>query len=100
MKESGSHGQQTGKAMVGKAIAEFNKYRSPEATARLVSLKGNLLEVEFAGHFCRTCGFYDYFEDFVIALNDSGVNAGIAEIKETGNGAVVAFKIAGGRETI
>jgi len=85
---------------IEKAVAEFNKYRSPEETARLLSAGKRSFSVDFAGHFCRTCGFYDYFEDFVINLNDSDVNAGIAEIEETSNGAVVAFKIAGGRETI
>lgn len=80
------------KNKIEKTVAEFNKYRSPEATARLVSLKGNLLEVEFAGHFCRTCGFYDYFDDFKIILEEAGLKSEIDGIEEKEGGALVKFK--------
>ncbi len=49
------------KTKVLKAIEEFNQYRSPEAKAELVSLKKDLIEVNFSGYFCYTCGFYYYF---------------------------------------
>lgn len=77
---------------VARGIAEFNRYRSPEATAKLISNKDSLIEVEFTGHFCRTCGFHDYFDDFVIALEEAGLKAKIESVKEFDEGARVTFR--------
>jgi hypothetical protein len=43
-------------------------YRSPEATARLISTGGKGVRIEFKGTFCDTCGFYDYFDDYEFYL--------------------------------
>lgn len=51
---------------IKKIIEAYNKYRKPEASAKLAKLKGNMLEIEFSGSFCRTCGVKDYFDDFVV----------------------------------
>lgn len=56
------------KDAVLKAIIEYNKYRSPEAIAKLIKISKNELILEFKGSFCRTCGVYDYFEDFIYEL--------------------------------
>lgn len=53
---------------VSKAIKTYNKYRSPEATAKLVEIKGGELVIDFEGSFCRTCGVSEYFEDFIYEL--------------------------------
>jgi len=53
------------KGSVLKAVETYNRYRSPEATAKLVKLEGNELIVDFGGAFCEGCGVYDYFEDFI-----------------------------------
>jgi len=53
---------------VAKAIKTYNKYRSPEATAKLVEMKGGELIIDFEGSFCRTCGVSEYFEDFIYEL--------------------------------
>lgn len=53
---------------VTEAIALYNRFRSPEATARLLSFDGRELRLEFEGPFCATCGFYDYLEDFIFEL--------------------------------
>ena len=76
------------------AVAEFNKYRSPEATARLVFSRGAKFEVDFSGHFCRTCGFYDYFDDFLIMLQEAGVVAKRSRVNERDDGALVEFRLA------
>lgn len=81
------------KEKIGKVIKEFNKYRAPEARAKLLSVSGKLLKIEFTGSFCRTCGFYDYFDDFKIFLGEIGLKSKIAEIKEIDEGAVVKFII-------
>lgn len=56
-----------------RAVEEYNKYRSPEAVARLLKLEGDEVLVEFSGNFCRTCGVYDWLEDFVYELQRLGL---------------------------
>lgn len=56
--------------MVVKAIETYNRYRSPLATAKLVEVREGLLTIDFGGTYCRTCGVYDYFEDFIYELMD------------------------------
>ncbi|MEJ2240556.1 MAG: hypothetical protein P8Y18_00205 [Candidatus Bathyarchaeota archaeon] len=49
-----------------KTIQIYNKYRSPEATAKFVELsKNNNFIIDFEGAFCQSCGAQDYFEDFI-----------------------------------
>jgi hypothetical protein len=74
------------------AVTEYNKYRSPEVKAKLVSLNEKTFTIEFKGSFCQTCGFYDYFDDYKILLEEQGLNASIAEIMEIDEGAVVTFE--------
>jgi superoxide reductase len=78
---------------VEKAIKEYNRYRSPEAIARLIDNDFNFLEIEFTGSFCNTCGFYDYFEDYIVTLEEYGLKIKTAEIQEIGEGAIVKFYI-------
>ncbi len=78
---------------VEKAIGEFNKYRSPEATATLVSSAQGKLEINFSGSFCWTCGYYDYFEDFRLLLEEFGIRAKEGKVSETSGGAVVEFAV-------
>ena len=49
--------------IIENAISEYNKYHSPEAKTKLVSINNKSFKIEFTGSFCHTCGFYDYFED-------------------------------------
>lgn len=51
-----------------KTIKSYNKYRSPEVTAKFVELSKNNLVIEFEGAFCQSCGAQDYFEDFIYEL--------------------------------
>ena len=76
-----------------KAIDEFNKYRAPEAKARLISQGENSFKIEFTGSFCRTCGFYDYFDDYRILLQETRIETKIREIEEIDEGAIVIFEM-------
>lgn len=78
-----------------KAIEEYNRYRTREAEARLISVEGDRIKVEIAGSFCYTCGFYDYLEDLVYELEDNGVHGEISEVEERGEGAIVTIKLRG-----
>ncbi|MBD3155214.1 MAG: hypothetical protein GF368_00985 [Candidatus Aenigmarchaeota archaeon] len=77
---------------IEKIIKEFNELRSPVATAELVSNKKNDFKVRFTGAFCRTCGFYDYFDDLKILLEDNNLKTKIGKIKEIEKGATVKFE--------
>jgi len=82
------------KRILGNRINEYNRYRSPEANARLVSIGKRSFEIEFSGTFCYTCGIYDYFDDFRILLEEAGLKTMISEVREAGEGFVVRFEIA------
>ncbi len=53
------------KTKIEGAIRTYNKYRSPEVSAKLINIEkdNTKFTVLFKGASCRTCGFYDYFED-------------------------------------
>lgn len=77
---------------IAEAMEEFNKYRSPEGNAKLLSASEESFEIEFTGSFCKTCGFHDYFEDFRLILEEKGLRTKTGEIKEIDQGARVEFK--------
>ena len=74
-------------------IKKFNKYRKPEAIAELLEFRENEFSVKMSGTFCLTCGFYDYFEDLRLFLEECGLKTEIKEIREIENGAIIKFKI-------
>ncbi len=63
------------------AINEYNRYRSPEATARLLKINNNHIIVEFTGSFCLTCGLIDWIEDLAYILEDKGLPVKLVDIK-------------------
>ena len=81
------------KGLVEEAINEYNKFHGSESVAKLLTLNETEFTLEFTGSYCYTCGFYDYFEDYQILLEDRGVKSTIVNIEETDAGAVVNFKI-------
>jgi len=50
--------------LVRKAIALYNRLRSPEITAKLVVATPVAVTVSFSGGFCYGCGILDYVESF------------------------------------
>lgn len=51
--------------LVRKAVALYNRYRSPEAVAKLVRTSPETITIAFSGSFCYSCGVLDYIEDFI-----------------------------------
>ena len=51
--------------LVRKAVALYNRYRSPEAIAKLVHVSPENVTIAFSGSFCYSCGVLDYIEDFI-----------------------------------
>jgi len=74
-----------------KAIEKYNKYRAPEAIARVLEINEDSFLVEFRGPFYYTCGFYDYFDDFKYVLLDLGLRVEVVSVKEIGEGAIVEY---------
>jgi len=81
------------KRRIEEAIEEFNRYRSPEATAKLVKISKKNFKVDFSGPFCRTCGFYDYFDDLKIILEERGILNKISKVEEKEDGSIVSFSL-------
>ncbi len=70
---------------LNEVLSEYNKFRSPEVTVKLLYFKDGKLTLEFAGPFCNTCGFYDYFEDFIYEMKRlNKLEMSIDDIKENG----------------
>ncbi len=70
------------KEVAERALEDYNRIRAPEAVAKLVKIKDNLLYIEFSGSYCETCGLYDWIEDFKYVLEDIGVKAEIINVIE------------------
>ncbi|MEM3616198.1 MAG: hypothetical protein QXX09_06055 [Candidatus Methanomethylicia archaeon] len=68
--------------VLSKVVEEYNRFRSPEAIASIIELKNNCFVISFKGNFCFTCGFYDWFEDFRLILEDYGLKTEISEINQ------------------
>ena len=54
--------------LIRKAILLYNRYRSPEAIAKVVSVSPENVTLLFSGSFCYSCGVIDYVEDFIHEL--------------------------------
>lgn len=76
-----------------KVIKEYNKIRSPVATATLVKIKDSQALIKFSGPFCNTCGVSDYFDDFAIEAENENLKLTIKNIKQIrGDSYIVGFK--------
>jgi hypothetical protein len=73
------------KAKIEGAIRTYNKYRNPEVAAELISIEkdNTKFTVLFKGTFCRTCGFYDYFEDLIYdVLDEAKIQTKVVDVDE------------------
>lgn len=57
-------------ATLGEAVANYNEYHRPMATATVMEIDTDGFAVRFEGPFCRMCCDYDYFEDLIYELPD------------------------------
>ncbi|MDG5818371.1 hypothetical protein [Natronococcus sp. A-GB7] len=69
-------------AILEDAVATYNEYRSPMATAAVVDSTDDSFTVRFEGPFCRMCCDYDYFEDLRYELAEYGVAVDAIEIAD------------------
>jgi hypothetical protein len=75
------------KDVVLRAIEVYNRYRSPEATAKLVAVEKDGFVIDFEGSFCASCGVRDFFEDFIYELEiiNKEFRVELVETKPTGS---------------
>jgi hypothetical protein len=78
--------------LILRAIEVYNRYRSPEATAKLVGIKKDDFIIEFKGPFCQSCGVNDYFDDFIHELEDIS-GAFSVEVKATEPAGPQSFRV-------
>ena len=78
---------------VRESLVDFNKYHVPEVEVELTEMHPDFFKVRFKGTFCKTCGFYDYFDDLMYNLIDIfGVKTEIISIEEKIDGALVEYR--------
>jgi hypothetical protein len=51
--------------LIRKTVTLYNRFRSPEAVAKIVIVTPENVTIAFTGSFCYSCGVIDYLEDFV-----------------------------------
>ncbi len=74
------------------AVIKFNKYRAPEAKAKLLGLNKKYFTIKFYGPFCASCSVYDYFEDILYQMPEKfRSNFNIQEILEEKEGYIVKY---------
>lgn len=56
--------QQELEQLAKRAVALYNRLRSPEVTVKLVSVSPLTVTVSFSGGFCYGCGVMDYVDGF------------------------------------
>lgn len=78
------------------ALAEFNKWHSPEANAEIAALGPSRVVVELTGPYCETCGFYDYLDDLKLEL-ERGLRQPlqITSLDKHPNGCAIIYEIGG-----
>ena len=79
---------------INTSIHQYNKYRVNLVEAELKELCETSFTVFFDGSFCETCGYYDYYEDLQVLLEDEyGVYSRIIDIRHLEKGDLVRFKL-------
>jgi hypothetical protein len=64
--------------LVHRTITLYNRFHSPEATAKPVNVTLEKVTVAYSGSFCYTCGVTDFLEDFI---HEFKMLTGKAELK-------------------
>ena len=81
---------------VRKAVARYNRFRSPEAVAKLVRISPETITIAFSGTFCSSCSVLGYIEGFIHDFKtlNSKVELKIDKTRQTGTrGLEVDYKV-------
>jgi hypothetical protein len=69
--------QQELEQLANRAVALYNRLRSPEITVKLVSVSPLSVTVSFSSGFCYECGVLDYVEGFAQQFKALSGKAGL-----------------------
>lgn len=87
------------RTLVKNVIQEYNDFRSPLVTAKLIKFDNESIKIQFEGTFTFFCCMDEYFLDFAFELKPKGVKAEITAIEEkTPRKFLVTYKITRQRE--
>jgi hypothetical protein len=81
---------------IRKAVTRYNRFRSPEAIAKLVNVSPESVTIAFSGAFCSSCGVLGYVEGFIYDFKtlNSKAELKIDKTRQTGpRGLEVDYKI-------
>jgi hypothetical protein len=84
-----------------RAVEEYNRHRSPESHAELISVTSDRITVKFTGSFPETCGVRDWVEDYAYILEDLGLEASLEEFiepEDDDNYRIGVFRVKGWRK--
>lgn len=79
--------------IIHRGIEQYNRYRYPEAEAKLVKIENDMIVVEFRGPFRFTCGVIDWIEDLRYELEDLGVKVKLVKVEDKGDTLISYFKL-------
>jgi len=75
--------EQDSEATIRKAVMLFNRTRSPQVSAKLVSFSPMTVVIEFRGGFCYGCGVTDITEGFADQYKHLNNKTQLKETKTT-----------------
>lgn len=75
--------EQDSEATVRKAVMLFNRTRSPQISAKLVSFSPTMIVIQFSGGFCYGCGVTDITEGFADQYKNLNNKTQLKETKTT-----------------
>ena len=81
------------KEIAESAVEEFNKYRSPEIVATLLSIDNDGIQIRFAGSSCEICGKESDYQTVTYFLHEKGIETNVAKITDFEEGFIVIYKI-------
>ncbi len=69
--------------IVKEAAERYNKYRFPEASAKVLSVNEKSINILFEGPFAASCCFYDWIEDYAREVMElSGLKLKVESIEQ------------------
>lgn len=80
------------KRTINKVVRSYNRDRAPEVEARLIGTKRNSIIMRFSGESCLTCGYRDFFSDFMQELQrETGSPVRLKKVDEKNLGIATAI---------
>ena len=86
-------GEQVLRERLARVVDEYNRYRQPEMSARLLEVSCDGIYVEFRGHF--RCSITEWVEDFKYVAKELGIELELVDVETRPGSVVGVFKARG-----